>query len=126
MGLEFSCVPLDSAVNCLANAPLQGAHIKQGSLSKRELGPYARHILILTLMRGIIDYGVGKPQGGYITKRWILSRINDPLPTDILALHNAIISTYTTMLNNVRLIIDFIGGLPSCHQLMFCLTPFIS
>ena len=103
MGLDFRGATLDDVFTCMAKTPLQGTHIKYKLLYKREIGPYARHILILTLLRGIIDYGMGRPRGGYITKRWILPQIggSDSLPMDVLGLHSAIISIYTAMLNNV-------------------------
>jgi hypothetical protein len=101
MEQEFPRYKLDDAFACMASKPQHGALLERGSLHKREIGPYARHILVLTVLRGIIDYGVGKPKGGYITKRWILPRIGDPLPTNIVGLHTAIISTYTTILNHV-------------------------
>jgi len=37
-----------------------------------ELGPFARLIMIITVVKGIIEYGEGRPRGGYLVQRWIL------------------------------------------------------
>ena len=37
-----------------------------------ELGPFARLIMIITVVKGMIEYGEGKPRGGYVVRRWIL------------------------------------------------------
>lgn len=37
-----------------------------------ELGPFARLVMVITLVKGIIEYGEGKPKGGYVVQRWIL------------------------------------------------------
>jgi hypothetical protein len=37
-----------------------------------ELGPFARLVMIVTLTRGIIEFGEGKQMGGYLVSRWIL------------------------------------------------------
>lgn len=115
-GQEFSHYRLDAAFACMTRNPQHGAHLERGLLHKREIGPYARHILVLTVLRGIIDYGGGKPRGGYITKRWILPRIGDPLPTDIIGLHIAIISTYIMILNHVRLMPHLAVGFCVCRK----------
>ena len=42
-------------------------------LDIREFGPFARLIMIITIMRGIIEFGEGALMGGYVVSRWILS-----------------------------------------------------
>ncbi|KAF9520624.1 hypothetical protein BS47DRAFT_647802 [Hydnum rufescens UP504] len=37
-----------------------------------ELGPFARLVMIVTLTRGIVEFGEGKQMGGYLVSRWIL------------------------------------------------------
>ncbi|KDQ17881.1 hypothetical protein BOTBODRAFT_542806 [Botryobasidium botryosum FD-172 SS1] len=41
-------------------------------LSILEVGPFARLVVILTLLRGIIQFGEGKSKGGFVTQQWII------------------------------------------------------
>jgi len=73
------------------------------------LGPYARLILILTILRGLVAYGQGKPKGGYVTRRWILPKqAEEPFPQmDGVQLHSFIIASYGRMLDSWRQGWDF-------------------
>jgi hypothetical protein len=91
-------VTLDDTMYCLSHFLGTGTESK---LLTTILGPYARYILCLTMLRGLVEYGQGKPKGGYITRRWILPRSADPrlqFPDDM---HTHIISSYTAMLDLV-------------------------
>ena len=70
------------------------------------LGPYARHTLILTILRGLVAYGRGEPSGGYVTKRWILAGADGErlAPLENVAKHRYIIATYHRMLDYVSLL----------------------
>lgn len=35
------------------------------------LGPFARTVIVMTLLRGLIDFGQGKPKGGFVTQCWV-------------------------------------------------------
>ncbi|KAF8344289.1 uncharacterized protein EI90DRAFT_3029088 [Cantharellus anzutake] len=82
---------------------------EQWNIFRKKIGPYARHILILTILRGIVAYGRGEPGGGYVTKRWVLAGRNGDrvAPTENISRHNYIISAYWRMLNFWRQAWDF-------------------
>ncbi|KAG8729562.1 hypothetical protein FRC12_020886 [Ceratobasidium sp. 428] len=64
------------------------------------LGPFARTVIVMTLLRGLIDFGQGKPKGGYVTHCWVTS--------GLLALHggsvdhDTVVSTYMRALAKWR------------------------
>lgn len=73
-------------------------------LYRRQCGPYARNILILTILRGLVSYGQGQPRGGYVTRRWVLTTKNGQsgcTSSDRLEMHRYIIATYSRLLDNV-------------------------
>ncbi|QRV86525.1 Fungal specific transcription factor domain [Ceratobasidium sp. AG-Ba] len=35
------------------------------------LGPFARTVVVMTLLRGLIEFGQGKPKGGLVTQCWV-------------------------------------------------------
>ncbi|KAG9123203.1 hypothetical protein FRC07_000113 [Ceratobasidium sp. 392] len=37
------------------------------------LGPFARTVIVMTILRGLIDFGQGKPKGGFVTQCWVTS-----------------------------------------------------
>ncbi|CAE6425603.1 unnamed protein product [Rhizoctonia solani] len=39
------------------------------------LGPFARTVIVMTLLRGLIEFGQGKPRGGVVTHNWIINGI---------------------------------------------------
>lgn len=104
-------VTLDDTMMCMSVVVLQ-KDFTAGSnmpLYKRNMGPFARHVTVLTVLRGIIEYGKGKPKGGYITKRYIWPAIEKKgISGDALATHNAIIAHYNQTLNNVSLPFSFV------------------
>ena len=95
---EAAGITLDDAMYCLCHLLDPG----ESRLFSTVLGPYARHIVVLTMLRGLIEYGQGKPKGGYITCRWVASRPADPKPQSPEEIHNHIINSYSTMLYVVR------------------------
>lgn len=99
MDLTAAGLTLEGAMTCHTRPTKDGI-----PLYRRRLGPYARHVMVLTVLRGIVEYGQGKPRGGYITKRWVLGTAPEgTVPTERLALHDWIIRKYTQMLDYVRI-----------------------
>ncbi|KAF8319452.1 hypothetical protein DL93DRAFT_2075163 [Clavulina sp. PMI_390] len=92
-----SLLTLDACMTCHTVQAPSGL-----PLFRRRTGPYARMILVLTLLRGIIDYGSGKPRGGYITKRWVTSTFEGSIPTDPVEFNTFIISRYSRILDYWR------------------------
>ncbi len=91
---------LDDGMYCLAS---RVDNLTSVRIFRGRLGPYARHTLILTILRGLVAYGRGEPSGGYVTKRWVLSGPDsEPLaPRENTARHRYIIATYHRMLDTV-------------------------
>ena len=100
MTYEAIGTTLDEAMHCLSRPLGPGSESK---LFTTTIGPYARHILCLTMLRGLVEYGQGKPKGGYVTRRWVLPRPADPRPQSFDEIHTHVINSYTTMLDFVRI-----------------------
>jgi hypothetical protein len=64
-----------------------------------KLGPFARTILVMTLLRGLIEFGQGKPKGGVVTYTWITNGLL-PLKGGPIS-HNWIVATYMRALAKV-------------------------
>jgi hypothetical protein len=100
MTLGMPGVSLDDGMYCLAN--LNRSVTNDGPLFRRQLGPFCRHVLILTVLRGIVGWGQGEPKGGYVTRRWVLANKEGPRPpTDQLERHQFVVAAYTKILNHV-------------------------
>jgi len=48
-----------------------GAYVTPSVLDSLAIGPFARLIIIITILRGLLDYGEGAHRGGYAVQRWI-------------------------------------------------------
>lgn len=103
MDLNSAGLTLEGAMTCHTKPVKDGI-----PLYKRKIGPYSRHIMVLTVLRGIIEYGQGKPRGGYITKRWVLDTHIGEIPTDALLFHNFVITKYSRMLDYVSVLVFYV------------------
>jgi hypothetical protein len=110
---EAAGVTLDDAMYCICHLIMPN---QESRLFSTVVGPYGRHVLILTVLRGLIEYGQGKPRGGYVTRRWILSRPADPKPRSADEIHNHIIFGYRMILDHVRTPL-FLVFVPGFHPL---------
>ncbi|KAF9520605.1 hypothetical protein BS47DRAFT_1335778 [Hydnum rufescens UP504] len=101
---EAAGVTVDDAMYCICHLLMPN---QESRLFSTVVGPYGRHVLILTVLRGLIEYGQGKPRGGYVTRRWIFSRPADPKPRSPDEIHNHIIFGYRMILDHWRRGWDF-------------------
>lgn len=71
-----------------------------------ELGPFARLSVVVTILRGLIEFGEGKPNGGYVVQRWIrTSSMFDPSAEDP---NHLILSIFEKGLARVRMSIHIL------------------
>ncbi|KAF9514062.1 hypothetical protein BS47DRAFT_1343556 [Hydnum rufescens UP504] len=123
MGHEAAGVTLDDAMYCICHLIMPN---QESMLFSTVVGPYGRHVLILTVLRGLIEYGQGKPRGGYVTRRWILSRPADPKPRSPDEIHNHIIFGYRMILDHRgsgHFVHDALPPYWLCRALLDYLTP---
>ena len=98
MGHPSIGITLDSAMQCLVAGPnCSDGH----EVVKQMVGPYARLVIILTILRGIVAFGQGQPRGGYVTSRWVVQVTNGEEDDDPIVFHNQVIAKYSHMLDKV-------------------------
>ncbi|KAF8344216.1 uncharacterized protein EI90DRAFT_3028766 [Cantharellus anzutake] len=67
--------PLDFIMGKLFDFETEEVDAKSVPLSLLDvvdLGPFARLIALITVARGLIEYGEGKSRGGYVIQRWVV------------------------------------------------------
>lgn len=99
-GYQTEGITLDVAMQSVFgydNAAMEG---RPDPITGLKLGPFARTIIVMTLLRGLIEFGQGKPKGGVVTQTWITN--------GLLALkgipvsQNWVVATYMRALAKVR------------------------
>jgi hypothetical protein len=55
----------------IANIHNGSQNVTPSVLDILTIGPFARQMIIITILRGLIEYGDGKHGGGYVVQRWI-------------------------------------------------------
>lgn len=85
-----------------------GQSVTPSVLDILTLGPFARQMIIITILRGLIEYGSGVHGGGYVVQRWITGGQNGHLAyngDDQELLHQSIMSAFNKALVRVSLVI---------------------
>ncbi|KAF8319372.1 hypothetical protein DL93DRAFT_182816 [Clavulina sp. PMI_390] len=70
------------------------------------LGPFARLVIVITILRGLIEYGEGNIRGGYVVQRWITGGQNGHFAytgTDPELFHQSVMRAFSRALIRVRL-----------------------
>jgi hypothetical protein len=66
-----------------------------------ELGPFARLVIVVTLLRGVIEFGQGQPKGGYVVQTWAPGAAGFQGSNE--AFDQYVISLFTMAFDRVRL-----------------------
>lgn len=75
------------------------------------LGPFARLVIVVTILRGLIEYGEGRHRGGYAVQRWITGGQNGHLAytgDDPELFHEYVMKAFTKALVRVSLLLLYI------------------
>lgn len=75
------------------------------------IGPFARLVIVVTLLRGLVEYGEGKDRGGFAVQRWFTNvNRNNPLlvnSSDHEGFHEQVVSAFERALTRVRYLPSF-------------------
>ncbi|KAG8729577.1 hypothetical protein FRC12_020880 [Ceratobasidium sp. 428] len=99
-GYQADGLTLDMAMQSVFGFSNPATDGRPDAVTGVRLGPFARTVIVMTLLRGLIDFGQGKPKGGYVTHCWVAS--------GLMALHggsvdhDTVVSTYMRALAKVR------------------------
>jgi hypothetical protein len=83
-----------------------GAQEAPSPLEILPIGPFARLVIVITLLRGLVDYAEGKDRGGYVVRRWIMgvrgNHPNDVLSSESNLFHDEVMAAFGMALTRVR------------------------
>ncbi|KAG8745315.1 hypothetical protein FRC10_008332 [Ceratobasidium sp. 414] len=70
-GYQADGLTLDMAMQSVfgfSNPAMDG---RPDAITGVRLGPFARAVIVMTILRGLIEFGQGKPKGGFVTQYWV-------------------------------------------------------
>ena len=81
------------------------------------IGPFARLMMIITMLRGLLEYGEGKYGGGYVVQRWITGGQNGHFAysgDDQERFHQCVMNAFNKALVRVGTVKYLLDELGSC------------
>ncbi|KAJ1309913.1 hypothetical protein OPQ81_006672 [Rhizoctonia solani] len=70
-GHQTEGITLDIAMRSVFGYDNAAEEGRPDAIVALRLGPFARTVIVMTLLRGLIEFGQGKPRGGVVTHNWI-------------------------------------------------------
>lgn len=98
-GYQADGLTLDIAMRSVFGFDTAAAEGRPDAIMGIKLGPFARTVIVMTILRGLIDFGQGKPKGGFVTQFWVmrgLMGINGSMVD-----HDMVVSAYMRALAKV-------------------------
>ncbi|CAE6481752.1 unnamed protein product [Rhizoctonia solani] len=74
-GHQNEGITLDIAMRSVFGCDNAAEQGRPDAIVALRLGPFARTVIVMTLLRGLIEFGQGKPKGGIVTNNWIINGI---------------------------------------------------
>ncbi|CAE6430961.1 unnamed protein product [Rhizoctonia solani] len=74
-GHQTEGITLDIAMRSVFGYDNAAEEGRPDAIVALRLGPFARTVIVMTLLRGLIEFGQGKPRGGVVTHNWITNGI---------------------------------------------------
>jgi hypothetical protein len=72
-GHQTEGITLDIAMRSVFGCDNAAEEGRPDAIVALRLGPFARTVIMMTLLRGLIEFGQGKPKGGVVTQNWIIN-----------------------------------------------------
>lgn len=99
-GYQTEGITLDIAMRSVFGYDDAAAEGRPDAITGVSLGPFARTAIVMTLLRGMIEFGQAKPKGGVVTHTWITNGLMATKGGPVS--QNWIIATYMRALAKVR------------------------
>jgi hypothetical protein len=99
-GFQADGLTLDMAMRSVFGFDNAAADGRPDAIMEVRIGPFARMVVVMTILRGLIEFGQGKSKGGFVTQCWVtngLMAINGGSVD-----HNLVVSAYMGALAKVR------------------------
>ncbi|CUA75033.1 Transcriptional regulator ADR1 [Candida albicans SC5314] [Rhizoctonia solani] len=74
-GYQNEGITLDIAMRSVFGCDNAAEEGRPDAIVALRLGPFARTVIIMTLLRGLIEFGQGKPKGGVVTHNWVINGV---------------------------------------------------
>ncbi|KAG8712080.1 hypothetical protein FRC08_015059 [Ceratobasidium sp. 394] len=70
-GYQADGLTLDMAMQSVFGLNNPATDGRPDAITGVRLGPFARTVIVITILRGLIEFGQGKPKGGFVTQYWV-------------------------------------------------------
>lgn len=99
-GYQADGLTLDVAMRSVFGFDNAAAEGRPDAIMGIKLGPFARTVIVMTILRGLIEFGQGKPKGGFVTQYWIMRGLMGV--SGNIVDHDMVVSVYMRALAKVR------------------------